>query len=110
MYALFRPSSLFCAMGAALFSLATALTLRFAYLIYFTDTLVQGRTHVPSLIAASILFISGAGMLCMAVIAELMRKNRRLLENIQLELRRHDLKMREVADTQARRLKSVNPE
>ena len=110
MYALFRPSSLFCAMGAALFSLATALALRFAYLIYFTDTLVQGRTHIPSLIAASILFISGAGMLCMAVIAELMRKNRRLLENIQLELRRHDLKMREVADTQARRLKSVNPE
>ena len=110
MYALFRPSSLFCAMGGVLLSFATALALRFAYLIYFTDTLIQGRTHIPSLIVASILFISGAGMLCMAVIAELMRKNRRLLENIQLELRRHDLKMREMADTQARRLKSMNPE
>ena len=49
-------------------------------------------------------------MLCMAVIAELMRKNRRLLENIQLELRRHDLKMRDVADDQTRRFKSANPE
>ncbi len=110
MYALFRPSSLFCAMGGVLLSVATALALRFAYLIYFTEALSEGRTHIPSLIAAAILFISGAGMLCMAVIAELMRKNRRLLENIQLELRRHDLKMRDVADNQTRRFKSANPE
>ncbi len=110
MYALFRPSSLFCAMGGVLLSVATALALRFAYLIYFTEALSEGRTHIPSLIAAAILFISGAGMLCMAVLAELLRKNRRLLENIQLELRRHDLKMREVADNQTRRFKSANPE
>ena len=110
MYALFRPSSLFCAMGGVLLSVATALALRFAYLIYFTEALSEGRTHIPSLIAAAILFISGAGMLCMAVLAELLRKNRRLLENIQLELRRHDLKMRDVADDQTRRFKSANPE
>ena len=110
MYALFRPSSLFCAMGGVLLSVAMALALRFAYLIYFTDALSEGRTHIPSLIAAAILFISGAGMLCMAVLAELLRKNRRLLENIQLELRRHDLKMRDVADDQTRRFKSANPE
>ncbi len=110
MYALFRPSSLFCAMGGVLLSVATALALRFAYLIYFTEALSEGRTHIPSLIAAAILFISGAGMLCMAVLAELLRKNRRLLENIQWELRRHDLKMREVADNQTRRFKSANPE
>ena len=110
MYALFRPSSLFCALGGILLSAATLLVARFGYLIYFTNALEEGRTHLPSLIAAAILLISGAGMLCMAVVAELLRKNRRLLENIQLELRRHDLKMREAADAQSRQLKSMNPE
>ena len=110
MYALFRPSSLFCALGGALIFIATTLALRFGYLIYFTDALLEGRTHIPSLVIAAVFFISGAGMLCVAVIAELLRKNRRLLENIQLELRRHDLKMREAAASQARLIKASQPD
>ena len=109
MYALFRPSRLFASLGGLLLLGAFALTGRFVYLIYFTDALEENRTHLPSLIAASLLFIASGGLMCLAVLAELLRKNRRLLENIQLELRRHDLKMRAVAEAQARQLQDNQP-
>jgi len=94
MFVLFRPSRFFVGLALPLLIGAAALILRFVYLIYYTDAVFQGRTHLPSLIFATVLGMSGGALFSLAIVAELMRKNRRLLENIQMELRRHDLNMR----------------
>jgi glycosyltransferase involved in cell wall biosynthesis len=98
MYVLFRPSRFFVSLAFAPLLTALSLLVRFVYLIYFTDAVAEGRSHVPSLIAALTLFLAAGGLLSLAIIAELMRKNRRLLENMQMELRRHDLRMRDAAN------------
>ena len=107
MYVLFRPSRFFMTLAVMVFTGTLLLVLRFLYLIYFTDSLAQGRTHLPSLLLAAVMGMAGAGLVSVAVIAELMRKNRRLLENIQMELRRHDLNMRHAAEVQVRHLEEM---
>lgn len=97
MYVLFRPSRFFVSLAFLPLLTALYLLVRFVYLIYFTDAVAEGRSHVPSLIAALALILCAGGLLSLAIIAELMRKNRRLLENLQMELRRHDLRMRRAA-------------
>ena len=103
MFVLFRPSRFFVTLALPLLTGSALLITRFLYKIYFTDALAQGRTHLPSLIFATVLGMASGGLFCLAVVAELMRKNRRLLENIQMELRRHDLTMRNAVEQQSRR-------
>jgi MFS superfamily sulfate permease-like transporter len=57
------------------------------WLIFFT---LEGtlRSRVPSLILAAILILVGVQMLLLGLVAELLAVNRKLLEDIQLRMRR----------------------
>ena len=50
----------------------------------------DGRNHIPSLILASILFTVGVITSMMAVIADLISVNRKILEELQYKARQQD--------------------
>jgi hypothetical protein len=62
--------------------------LRFLYLVYLTPGAAAHRTYIPSLILLAVLAIFGAGLAALAIIAELQRGNRRLVEEILYQVRR----------------------
>ncbi|MEM1242910.1 MAG: glycosyltransferase family 2 protein [Cyanobacteria bacterium P01_H01_bin.26] len=86
----YRPLSFFTILGAIPFGLGFLLTIRWIWL--FLTTFEQtGRSHVPSLIFAAILIVVGVQCWIFGLIADLMSANRKLLEDIQLRLRRSDI-------------------
>jgi hypothetical protein len=88
MFIFYRPSRFFGLLAAANFAGATAIGLRFLDLVYFTPHTVQTRTYLPSLILLAMLAIFGAGCTAMAILAELIRTKRRLLEETLYLLRK----------------------
>jgi glycosyltransferase involved in cell wall biosynthesis len=80
----YRPGQTFFVIGLPPFAVGAVLILRWL-LLFLADS---DRTHVPSLIAAAIaLTLAFLCWLC-ALLGELMRINRRLLEDTQYRLRR----------------------
>ena len=68
---------------------AGLLGLRFIYLVYLDPaSAAMHRTHLPSLILLAVLAIFSTGTAALAVIANLLRGNRRLSEEILYKLRR----------------------
>jgi glycosyltransferase involved in cell wall biosynthesis len=89
MFVHYRPSLFFGLLSAVNFAGAAFLGLRFLYLVYLTPISAAGhRTYLPSLILLAILATFGAGLAALAVIAELLRGNRLLIEEIVYQLRR----------------------
>jgi glycosyltransferase involved in cell wall biosynthesis len=88
MFVHYRPSLFFGLLSAVNFAGAAFLGLRFLYHIYLVPASAQHRTYLPSLILLAVLAIFGAGLATLAVIAELLRANRRLSEEILYQLRR----------------------
>jgi glycosyltransferase involved in cell wall biosynthesis len=89
MFIHYRPSLFFGLLSAVNFAGAAILGLRFVYLVYFTRmTLAEHRTYLPSLILLAVLAIFGAGLATLAIVANLLRGNRRLIEEILYQLRR----------------------
>jgi glycosyltransferase involved in cell wall biosynthesis len=84
----YRPLRFFTALGAVPFAAGALLGVRWLAL-YLEGT---PRTHVPSLILAAILILIGFQLWVFGLVADLMAKNRRLLEDIQVRVRRaeHD--------------------
>ena len=83
-------SSFFTILGAIPFGLGFLLTVRWLWL--FLATFEQtGRSHVPRLIFAAILIVVGVQCWIFGLIADLMSANRKLLEDIQLRLRRSEI-------------------
>lgn len=86
----YRPLSFFTILGAIPFSLGFLLSVRWVWL--FVTTFEQtGRSHVPSLIFSAILILIGVQCWIFGLIADLMSANRKLLEDIQLRLRRSEI-------------------
>ena len=86
----YRPLSFFTILGAIPFSLGFLLSVRWVWL--FVMTFEQtGRSHVPSLIFSAILILIGVQCWIFGLIADLMSANRKLLEDIQLRLRRSEI-------------------
>ncbi|MEM9485923.1 MAG: glycosyltransferase family 2 protein, partial [Cyanobacteria bacterium P01_F01_bin.116] len=86
----YRPLSFFTILGAIPFSLGFLLSVRWVWL--FMATFEQtGRSHVPSLIFSAILILVGVQCWIFGLIADLMSANRKLLEDIQLRLRRSEI-------------------
>ncbi|MEM7792831.1 MAG: glycosyltransferase family 2 protein [Cyanobacteria bacterium P01_C01_bin.118] len=86
----YRPLSFFTILGAIPFSLGFLLSVRWVWL--FMTTFEQtGRSHVPSLIFSAILILVGVQCWIFGLIADLMSANRKLLEDIQLRLRRSEI-------------------
>ncbi|MEM1251638.1 MAG: glycosyltransferase family 2 protein [Cyanobacteria bacterium P01_H01_bin.21] len=86
----YRPLSFFTILGAIPFSLGFLLSVRWVWL-FVTAFEQTGRSHVPSLIFSAILILIGVQCWIFGLIADLMSANRKLLEDIQLRLRRSEI-------------------
>jgi hypothetical protein len=80
----YNPLRFFMILGSIPFTLGTLLGIRWL-ILFFSGT---PRTHVPSLILAAILIIIGFQLWMLGLVADLMAVNRKMLEDIQLRLRR----------------------
>ena len=81
---IYEPSKFFSWIGITSFILGTAVGIRWIVLFLMDPS----RTHVPSLILASILIILGVLVIVMAVLADLISVNRKILEENQSRLRK----------------------
>jgi glycosyltransferase involved in cell wall biosynthesis len=81
----YKPLRFFTILGSIPFSAGFLLCIR--WLIYFS---IEGttRTRAPSLILAAILILIGVQVMVLGLIADIMSVNRKLLEDIQLRMRR----------------------
>ncbi len=86
----YRPLSFFTILGSIPFSLGFLLSVRWVWL-FITEFEQTGRSHVPSLIFSAILILIGVQCWIFGLIADLMSANRKLLEDIQLRLRRSEI-------------------
>lgn len=83
----YRPLRFFTILGSVPFSLGFLLCVRWLVL-FFGDT---SRSRAPSLILAAILILIGFQLWMFGLVADLMAVNRKLLEDVQLRLRRFEL-------------------
>jgi len=87
-YVLYRPLKTFSIISGALFSIGILLILRFIY-FYFT---VPGPTgHIQSLIVAAILMTLGFQVFVIALVAELISANRKLIEDCLYKIKKFEL-------------------
>ncbi len=86
-YAMYRPLRVFGALGSLLILSGLLLGLRFLY-FYFTRTAVG---NIQSLILAAILLIVGFQILLIGLVADLIRANRKISEEILFRLRRLEM-------------------
>ncbi|NEO32015.1 MAG: glycosyltransferase family 2 protein [Symploca sp. SIO3C6] len=85
-FMLYKPLRFFALLGSLPFSLGVLLGVR--WLVYFL--IGTERTRIPSLILAAILILIGFQLWMFGLVADLMAANRRLIEEVQLRLRRKD--------------------
>lgn len=83
----YKPLRFFLILGSIPFSIGFLLGVR--WLIFFLSG--SERTRIPSLILASILMLMGFQLWILGLVADIMAVNRKLLEEIQLRLRRAEL-------------------
>ncbi|PLW97351.1 MAG: glycosyl transferase [Marinilabiliales bacterium] len=91
---IYEPTRFFSWIGIISFILGTGLGIRWI-ILFFMDTT---RTHVPSLILASILIILGVLVIVMSVLADLISVNRKILEENQSRLRKIENEMLQKKD------------
>jgi glycosyltransferase involved in cell wall biosynthesis len=83
----YRPFRFFSVLGTIPLSLGLILGIRWLFFFLMgTD-----RTRIPSLILAALLILIGSQLWILGLVAELMGVNRKLLEDIQLRLRRQEI-------------------
>ena len=80
----YKPLRFFMFLGSLPFTLGTLLGIRWL-ILFFAGT---PKAHVPSLILAAILILIGFQLWMFGLVADLMAVNRKMLEDIQLRLRR----------------------
>ncbi|RYD72219.1 MAG: glycosyltransferase family 2 protein [Verrucomicrobiaceae bacterium] len=85
----YRPLRFFTWLGAFPFTLGVLLGLRWLFLFVVVDTT---RTHLPSLILTAILILIGVQIWIIGVVADIIAVNRKLLEDIQLRIKRIEYK------------------
>ncbi|AFY78831.1 MAG: glycosyltransferase family 2 protein [Hydrococcus sp. C42_A2020_068] len=87
----YRPLQFFMTLGSVPFSLGFILCLRWLmlYVGIFGDS--PEKPRVPSLVFAAILILIGFQLWMFGLVADLMSVNRKLLEDIQLRLRRSEI-------------------
>lgn len=85
-FMLYKPLRFFLLAGSVPFSLGVILGIR--WLIFFVAG--SERTRIPSLILAAILILIGFQLWMFGLVADLMSANRKLVEEVQLRMRRSD--------------------
>lgn len=86
MFIIYRPFRFFALIGLIFLIPGLLLGARFLY-YYITNS---GAGHIQSLILSSILILTGVQISLIAVLADLMSINRKLLEDIQTRLKQQD--------------------
>ena len=87
----YRPLQFFVMLGSVPFSLGFLLCMRWLLLFWGIIGDNPAKPRVPSLILAAILILVGVQLWIFGLVADLMAVNRKLLEDIQLRLRRNEL-------------------
>jgi len=82
----YKPLRFFMITGSVPFAMGALIGVRWLVL-YLSGT---PRTHVPSLILASILILIGVQLWVFGLVADLLSVNRKMLEDIQLRIRRSE--------------------
>jgi glycosyltransferase involved in cell wall biosynthesis len=95
-YTMYRPLRVFGTVGGLFLTGGIALGLRFLY-FYVGGT---GSGHVQSLILAAILAIIGFQLLLIGLLADLVRLNRKMLEETLYRLRRSDAEAGQASQTE----------
>lgn len=86
----YSPLRFFFALGSVPLALGIILSARWIWL-YYSGT---PRAHVPSLVAAAVLLLGGFQLIIVGLVADLLSVNRKLLEDIQVRIRRFELERR----------------
>jgi glycosyltransferase involved in cell wall biosynthesis len=89
----YKPLKFFLILGSIPFTLGTLLGIRWLYFFFFVDGMLRAR--VPSLVLAAILILIGVQLWLFGLVADLMAVNRKILEDIQLRLRRSEMEKAE---------------
>ena len=88
MFIVYRPFRFFITFAALTGLLGTFLVCRFLY--YYI--LGQGNGHIQSLIFAAVFLLSSVQLVIIAIIGDLLSINRKLLEDIQIRIKKFELK------------------
>jgi hypothetical protein len=83
----YKPLRFFVILGSVPFSIGFLIGIRWL-ILYLGGT---PRAHVPSLVLATILILMGFQLWIVGLVADLMAVNRKMLEDIQLRIRRAEL-------------------
>lgn len=84
----YKPLKFFFLTGSIPFTLGTLLGIRWLWFFFIEGSM---RARVPSLVLAAILILIGFQLWMFGLVADLMSVNRRMLEDIQLRLRRAEV-------------------
>ena len=87
----YRPLQFFMMLGSIPFSAGFLLCMRWLFLFWGIIGDNPAKPRVPSLILAAILILIGFQLGIFGLVADLMAVNRKLLEDVQLRLRRGEL-------------------
>jgi glycosyltransferase involved in cell wall biosynthesis len=88
MFILYRPGRFFGLMGSAFLTAAFVLGVRYIYLIYINPEFSPTKVyHIPSLIFAAILALSGVLLIALGILGEIIRSQRVLTEETLYQLR-----------------------
>lgn len=88
MFIIYRPFRFFAILAGLFLAAGFLVGLRFLWFFIFES----GAGHIQSLILSAILIITGVQIAVIAVVAELLSINRKLLEDIQKRIKLQDLK------------------
>jgi len=89
-FALYRPFLFFVALGSGPIALGSLLLLRWLYL-RMSEIPLTGHSHVPSLIVAAVCILFGFQLWGLALVADLLSANRKILEEMQFQERKRRL-------------------
>lgn len=92
MFVLYRPGRFFSIIGSLFLAPALFLGIRFIYLVFLQANPDPERTYLPSLILLAIFAFIGIFSFFLAIIGELIKQQRRLMEDVNKNLK--DIKYR----------------
>ena len=88
-YTMHEPLKVFSYIGAAIFLLGVAISLRYLYFLIVGDT--YGDRHLQSLILSAVLMIVGFQVILIGLVADAISGTRKLLEDLLYRVRRQEL-------------------
>ena len=92
---MYEPLKIFTYIGIVFFGAGFAISLRFLY-FYLNNA---GQGHLQSLILSAVLMIVGFQVLLIGLVADVISGNRKLIEDLVYRVRKMDLSLGKITDT-----------